>query len=75
MGIQTSELPISVSMLYQLGLDEIWVDLCKTLHVKVWNNFWSTFMRIKTSDLPMLQPDNIPVNVYESRAVIVSISH
>ena len=45
-------------MLYQLSWSKMWVDLCNKLHVKDVKDvkwyFWSTFIRIQTSDLLML---------------------
>ena len=56
-------------MLYQLSRKNI-------VHRTLWNeNFWPTFTRIQTSDLPMLLSDNIAIDVYEFRAVVVFISH
>ena len=35
----------------------------------VWNdNFWSTFMRIQTSDLPILLSDTPPADILQNRA-------
>ena len=35
----------------------------------VWNdNFWSTFTRIETSDLPILLSDTLPADIFQNRA-------
>ena len=55
-------------MLYQLSRKNI-------VHRTLWNeNFWPTFTRIQTSDHPMLLSDNIPIDVYEFRALLF-LSH